>query len=29
VFLDGLWLKRSWGSEVRNLSLSVAIGMND
>jgi len=28
VFLDGLWLKRSWDSEVRNGSL-VAIGVND
>ena len=25
VFLDGLWLKRSWGGEVRNVSLLVAI----
>jgi len=29
VFLDGLWLKRSWGSEVRNVSLLAAIGVND
>src|SRR5215472_12961011 len=29
VFLDGLWLKRSWGGEVRNVSLLVAIGVND
>ena len=28
VFLDGLWLKRSWGGEVRNVSLLVAIGVN-
>jgi hypothetical protein len=27
--LDGLWLKRSWGGEVRNVSLLVAIGVND
>ncbi len=29
VFLDGLWLKRSWGGEVRNVSLSVAMGVNN
>ena len=29
VFLDGSWLKRSWGGEVRNVSLLVAIGVND
>jgi putative transposase len=29
VFLDGLWLKRSWGGEVRNVSLLVAIGVNE
>jgi putative transposase len=29
VFLDGLWLKRSWGGDVRNVSLLVAIGVND
>src|SRR5215467_3395378 len=29
VFLDGLWLKRSWGGKVRNVSLLVAIGVND
>ncbi len=29
VFLDGLWLKRSWGGEVHNMSLLVAIGVND
>jgi transposase-like protein len=27
VFLDGLWLKRSWGGEVKNLSVLVAIGV--
>jgi len=25
-FLDGLWLKRSWGGEVKNASVPVAIG---
>jgi len=29
VFLDGLWLKRSWGGEVRNVSLLVAIAVNE
>src|SRR5271170_2406454 len=29
VFLDGIWLKRSWGGEVRNVSLLVAIGVNE
>jgi putative transposase len=29
VFLGGLWLKRSWGGEVRNVSLLVAIGVNE
>ncbi len=28
VYLDGLWLKRSWGGEVRNISILVAIGVN-
>jgi putative transposase len=27
VFLDGLWLKRSWGGEVKNVSVLVAIGV--
>jgi putative transposase len=29
VYLDGLWLKRSWGGEVRNVSLLVAMGVNE
>jgi putative transposase len=29
VFLDRLWLKRTWGGEVRNVSLLVTIGVND
>ncbi len=29
VFLDGLWLKRSWGGEECNVSLLVAMGVND
>ena len=27
VFLDGLWFKRSWGGEVKNVSVLVAIGV--
>jgi transposase-like protein len=29
VYLDGIWLKRSWGGEVRNVAVLVAIGVND
>ena len=29
VFLDGLWLKRSWGGELRNVSLLVAVEVNE
>jgi len=29
VFLDGIWLKRSWGGEVENVSVLVAIGVNE
>ncbi len=28
VYLDGVWLKRSWGGEVRNVSVLVAVGVN-
>jgi transposase-like protein len=28
VFVDGLWLKRSWAGEVQNVSILVAIGVN-
>lgn len=28
VFIDGIWLKRSWGGEVQNVSILVAIGVN-
>jgi putative transposase len=28
VYLDGLWLKRSWGGEVRNVAVLVAIGVS-
>ena len=27
VYLDGIWLKRSWGGEVRNIAILVAIGV--
>jgi transposase-like protein len=28
VYLDGIWLKRCWGEEVRNVSVLVAIAVN-
>lgn len=28
VYLDGIWLKRSWGGEIKNVSILVAIGVN-
>jgi transposase-like protein len=28
VFVDGIYLKRSWGGEVRNVAILVAIGVN-
>jgi putative transposase len=28
VFLDGIWLKRCWAGEVRNVSILVAIGVD-
>jgi transposase-like protein len=28
VFVDGIWLKRSWGGEVKNVSILLAIGVN-
>ena len=28
VFLDGVYLKRSWGGEVHNVSILVAVGIN-
>jgi len=27
VFLDGIWLKRSWGGEINNVAVLVAIGV--
>lgn len=29
VYLDGIWLKRSWGGEYQNVSVLVAIGVNE
>ena len=29
VYLDGIWMKRTWGGEVRNVSVLVAIGVNE
>ena len=28
VFLDGIWLKRSWAGEVKNVSILVALGVD-
>ena len=28
VYFDGIWLKRAWGGEVQNVSVLVAIGVN-
>jgi transposase-like protein len=28
VYLDGIWLERTWGGEVRNVSVLVAVGVN-
>lgn len=28
MYLDGIWLKRSWGGEVKNIAVLVAIGVN-
>lgn len=28
VYLDGIYLKRSWGGEVRNIAVLVAVGVN-
>jgi len=29
VYLDGIWLKRSWGGEVKPVAVLVAIGVNE
>jgi transposase-like protein len=29
VFADGIWLKRSWGGEVKNVSVLIAIGVDE
>ena len=28
VFLNGLWLKRSWGGEVRTVAVLIAVGVS-
>ena len=28
VYLDGIWIKRSWGGEVKNVAVLVAVGVN-
>lgn len=28
VYLDGIWLKRSWGGEVKNIAVLVAVSVN-
>lgn len=28
MFVDGVYLKRSWGGEVQNVSVPVAVGVN-
>jgi transposase-like protein len=28
VYLDGLWLKRSWGGEVKNVAVLIAVGVD-
>jgi putative transposase len=29
VYLDGIWMKRSWGGEVKNIAVLVAIGVRE
>jgi putative transposase len=29
VYLDGIWLKRSWGGEVKNVAVLVALGVRE
>jgi putative transposase len=28
IYLDGIWMKRTWGGEVENVSVLVAVGVN-
>jgi transposase-like protein len=28
VYMDGIWLKRSWGGEVKNIAILVAVGVD-
>jgi putative transposase len=29
VYVDGIYLKRSWGGEVQNVSILVAVGVDE
>lgn len=29
VYLDGIWMKRTWGGSVKNVSVLVAVGVNE
>lgn len=29
LFLDGIWMKQAWGGEVENISILVAVGVNE
>jgi transposase-like protein len=29
VYLDGIWLKRSWGGEVKNVAVLIAVGVDE
>src|SRR5215210_7353333 len=29
VYLDGIWLKRSWGWEIKNVAVLIAIGVDE
>ena len=29
MYLDGIWLKRTWGGEVRNVAVLVAVGVGE
>lgn len=29
VFMDGIWLKRSWGGQIENISVLIAVGVNE
>lgn len=29
VYVDGVWLKRSWGGEIKNVSILIAVGVSE